>query len=111
ARFMTLANLRGILHGGVGKFLDYLRENPDPMQPMRLIEELDDGLPRPQAERFLQVILQAVIENYEEFKDYNTTTPQSDYGDNLYLLLDFLHLKASYDRHAWHLRPLLLVHE
>src|SRR5205823_14633673 len=27
------------------------------------------------------------------------------------LLLDFLRLKASYDRHAWHLRPLLLVHE
>jgi hypothetical protein len=111
ARFMTLANLRGILHGGVGKYLDYLRDNPDPLHPVRLVEELGEAVQRPQAERFLQVILQAVIENYEEYKDYNTTTPQSDYGDNLHLLLDFLRLKASYDRHAWHLRPLLQVHE
>jgi hypothetical protein len=111
ARFMTLANLRGVLHGGVGKYLDYLRDNPDPLHPVRLIDDLGEAVPRPQAERFLQVILQAVIENYEEYKDYNTTTPQSDYGDNLHLLLDFLRLKASYERHAWHLRPLLQVHE
>jgi hypothetical protein len=111
ARFMTLANLRGILHGGVGKYLDYLAANPDPLHPVRLLDDLGDKVPRAQAERFLQVILQAVIENYEEYKDYNTTTPQSDYGDNLHLLLDFLRLKASYERNAWHLRPLLLVHE
>ncbi len=111
ARFMTLANLRGILHGGVGKYLDYLGANPDPLHPVRLVEELGDKVRQVEAERYLQVILQAVIENYEEYKDYNTTTPQSDYGDNLHLLLDFLRLKASYDRNAWHLRPLLLVHE
>jgi hypothetical protein len=29
---MTLANLRGILHGAVGAYLDYLRDNPDPLQ-------------------------------------------------------------------------------
>jgi hypothetical protein len=56
-------------------------------------------------------VLQVIIENYEEYKDYNTTTAQSDYGENLYVLLDFLRLKVSYDRHAWHFRPLVLAHE
>jgi hypothetical protein len=55
--------------------------------------------------------LQAIIENYEEYKDYNTTTPQSDYGENLHLLLDFLRLKSAYDRQAWRLKPLFLAHE
>ena len=52
-----------------------------------------------------------MIENYEEYKDYNTTTPQSDYGQNLYLLVDFLRLKAAYERHSWRLRPLVQAHE
>jgi hypothetical protein len=111
AKFMTLGNLRGILHRGVGAYLDYLRENPDPLHPVRLIEELDDRVPRAEALRWLQLILQALIENYEEYKDYNTTTPQSDYGENLYMLLDFLRLKAGYERHAWRLRPLVQAHE
>ena len=111
ARFMTLANLRGILHRGVNAFLDYLADNPDPLHPVPLIDDLDRGIAHAEAERALHLILHAVIENYEEYKDYNTTTPQSDYGENLHTLLAFLRLKASYDRHAWQLRPLLLVHE
>ena len=57
------------------------------------------------------MILQAVVENYEEYKDYNTTTTQSDYGENLHVLLDFLRLKSGYDRQAWLIRPLTVVHE
>lgn len=111
ARFMTLANLRGVLHRGVGAYLRYLEENSDPLRPVKLVEDLDQGVARADVERRLQTILQAVIENYEEYKDYNTTTPQSDYGENLHALLDFLRLKASYERHAWQLRPLALIHE
>jgi hypothetical protein len=111
ARFMTLANLRGVLHRGVGAYLDYLAENEDPLHPVLLIQELDGKIARPEAERRLRIVLQALIENYEEYKDYNTTTPQSDYGENLYTLLEFLRLKASYERHAWQLRPLGLAHE
>lgn len=111
ARFMTLANLRGILHRGVGPYLDYLSENPDPMRPIKLVEDLDGGLSRHEPERWLQVILQTLIENYDHYRDYNTTTTQSDYGENLYQLFDFLRLKASYERNAWQLRPLNLVHE
>jgi hypothetical protein len=111
AKFMTLANLRGILHRGVDAYLDYVRDNPDPLHPVQLVEDLDQTISRENAVRRLQAILQTLIENYEEYKDYNTTTPQSDYGQNLYLLLDFLRLKAAYERHSWRLRPLVLAHE
>lgn len=110
-RFMTLENLRGILHRGTAEYLDYLRENQDPLKPIVLLEDLDRVIPREKAAGLLATVLHALVENYEEFKDYNTTTTQSDYGDNLHSLLDFLRLKSAYDRQAWNLRPLTLVHE
>ena len=110
-RFMTLSNLRSILHRGVGAWLDYLKANPDPLHPIRLLDELDRRVRRADAIRYLELVLNAVVENYEEFKDYNTTTTQSDYGENLYVLLELLRLKAAYERHAWHFRPLLLAHD
>lgn len=111
ARFMTLGNLRGILHRGVGAFLEALAEENDPLRPLKLVEDLEHGGRRAEAEQCLQLILQAVIENYEQYKDYNTSTPQSDYGDNLYTLLDFLLLKTSYERRAWQFQPLTMGHE
>jgi len=56
-------------------------------------------------------VLRCVVENYEEYRDYNATTSQSDYGENLHVLLDFLRLKAAYERHAWEFTPLVLAHE
>jgi hypothetical protein len=111
ARFLTLGNLRGVLHRGVGPYLDYLRENPDPLRPVKLLDDLGRSVRREDAVRRLEVVLQAVVESYEEYKDYNTTTTQSDYGENLHVLLDFLRLKAGYERHAWQFRPLVLAHE
>jgi hypothetical protein len=111
ARFLTLANLRGVLHRGVGPYLDYLRDNPDPLRPVKLLDDLGRSVRREDAVRRLEVVLQAVVESYEEYKDYNTTTTQSDYGENLHVLLDFLRLKAGYERHAWQFRPLVLAHE
>jgi hypothetical protein len=111
ARFLTLANLRGVLHRGAGAYLDYLRDNPDPLRPVRLLDDLGRTIRREDAVRRITVTLQAVVENYEEYKDYNTTTTQSDYGENLHVLLDFLRLKAGYERHAWQFRPLVMAHE
>jgi hypothetical protein len=121
ARFMTFGNLRGVLQRGVGAYLKYLEENPDAFNPagaladggsaVSLIDDLDKRIPRAQAERFLQIVLQTVIENYEEYKDYNNSTPLSDYGNNLHVLLDFLRTKIAYDRHALVLQPWALVHE
>ena len=111
ARFMTLANLRGVLHRGVGAYLDYLGQDADPLRPVRLVADLDRTLPRAEAVRRLEFILRVVVENYEEYKDYNSTTSQSDYGENLHVLLDFLQIKGDYERHAWEFRPLILAHE
>jgi hypothetical protein len=111
ARFLTLGNLRGLLHRGAGAYLDYLCDNPDPLHPVRLIDELDRNISRKDAIRWLELVLHAVIENYEEYKDYNTTTTQSDYGENLHVFLDFLRVKTAYERYAWQFRPLVLAHE
>jgi hypothetical protein len=111
-RFLTPANMRGVLHRGVGAYLDYLRDQEEPNgPPVRLIADLGKEISREDAEQQLRVVLQALVENYEEFRDYAATAASSDYGENLYMLLDFLRLKASYDRHAWHLRPLVMAHE
>src|SRR5262249_21520724 len=40
ARFMTLGNLRGVLHRGVESYLDYLRQEADPLKPIKLINDL-----------------------------------------------------------------------
>jgi hypothetical protein len=110
-RFLAPGNLRGILQRGVGAYLDDLQEHPDPLHPVLLADDLSGAISREDAERHLQVILQCLLENYEEYKDYSATAPQSDYGDNLHILLDFFRLKAAYERYAWQLRPLALVHE
>jgi hypothetical protein len=110
-RFLTLGNLRGILARGVSGYLEHLADNPDPLHPVRLLDDLGTTVRREDAVRRLELVLQAVVENYEEYKDYNATTTQSDYGENLYVLLDFLRLKAAYERSNWHFRPLVLAHE
>jgi hypothetical protein len=109
--FMAPQNLHGVLQRGVGAYLQYLQENPDPQNPIPLVEHLDHGISLDAAARHLQTVLQAVLENFEEFKDYNSTTTQSDQGENFYILLDFLRLKALYARQAWQIMPLLHVHE
>ena len=68
-------------------------------------------LDRTRTARAAEVVLQALVEHYDEYRDYNTTTTQSDYGENIHILLDFLRLKVRYDRFAWRMRPLALAHE
>ena len=76
-------------------YLDYLRKNADPLHPIRLDRRPGQGFAaRTRPRRYLQLVLHAVVENYEEYKDYNTTVARSDYGENLYVLLDFLRLES-----------------
>jgi hypothetical protein len=67
-------------------------------------------LPINRASAYLTLILEAVLENYNEYRDYNSTTTQSDRGELLYTLLDFLRLKIRYDRVSWRLRPFVWAH-
>jgi hypothetical protein len=108
--FMNFGGLRAILHQGVDRWLSEL-QNSDQTEAAQLVADLGQKLPRADAVRMLTLILETVVESYGEYRDYNTTTTQSDRGDLLYTLLDFIRLRTQYDRLAWHLRPVLLAHE
>ncbi|MFO0847381.1 MAG: hypothetical protein U0871_02315 [Gemmataceae bacterium] len=110
-RFLTLSNIRGILAQGTAAWLDRQAEQGDDPRPKLVEEWAADELDKPKAARLFELVLQSLVEHYDEYRDYNTTTTQSDYGENLYILLDFLRLKVQYDRYAWRLRPLVLAHD
>ena len=110
-QFMNYGNLRAIMHQGVDAYLASLQEQSDPDAPPQLLADLDHRLPRDEAVRWLELAIEAVLENYGEYIDYNTTTTQSDSGQLLYTLLDFLRLSADYDRVAWNLKPIMIAHE
>lgn len=123
---LTPPALRGILRGGVRPFLEQLIERdasePDWRgvqddaaetngQPQQLIEALASGqLPLKQAASRLRLVLESVAENHAEYRDWNSTTTQSDRGECLYILLEFLRIKAEYERIVWTLRPVSMAH-
>jgi hypothetical protein len=109
--FFHPSNLRAIRHQGVGNWLSKLEELSEESQQILLLSDLDRGISRRAAERHLEIIVDATIEMYEYYRDYNTTTTQSDHGNLFYMLLDFLRLLGSYERVEWNLRPARLAHE
>jgi len=110
-QFMNYGNIRAILHEGVATYLERLGEQPGAADELRLAAELGTALSHEEAQQYLELILEAIAENYSEYIDYNSTTTQSDRGEMLYTLLDFLRLEASYDRVAWNLKPVVIAHE
>ncbi|MEX1232135.1 MAG: hypothetical protein WEB58_17960 [Planctomycetaceae bacterium] len=112
AKRLTLGNVRAILHIGVEKFLEYLAENPDPINPVTLIDDIESGAAdKESADETLSLIYDIIVDKFDRFLEYNTTTTQSDYGEMLYTFLDMLRLEAKYDRDAWSLMPGILCHE
>ena len=112
ARMLTLGNLRAILHNGIDRFLDYLDEQDDPLNPMPLLQDIEMGEIDPdQVVEFLELIYGSVVDRMDRFVEYNTTTTQSDYGERFYCFLDFLRVEAAYERDAWNLLPFSIAHE
>ena len=112
AKLLTLGNIRAILHNGVHQFLDYISETQDPLHPVRLLEDLEAGsVDRDEATEILELIYETVVDKFDRFLEYNTTTTQSDYGERFYSLLDFLRVEAEYDRDSWNLLPHRMAHE
>jgi hypothetical protein len=113
-------SLRGILRGGVRQYLERLVERlaSEPpvetagvVRPERLLADLASGaLPIGQAASRLRLVLESVAENHAEYRDWNSTTSQSDRGEHLHILLEHLRLKSEYDRIAWTLRPVSMAH-
>lgn len=111
--FLNLGNLRAILHQGVDQWLAQLQEDPSAVEdaPQLLLADLEEESNRKMIVEQLSLVLEAVIENYDEYRDYNSSTTNSDRGEMLYMLLDFLRLRAEYERISWNLRPVTLSHE
>ncbi len=110
-RFLNLGNLRAILHQGVERWLERLEESPDEYADLKLLDDLGESLPREDAKRHLSLVLESIVENYSEYRDYNSSTTQSDKGELLHVLLDFLRIKVGYERVNWNLRPVVMAHE
>jgi hypothetical protein len=109
---LTLGHVRTILHHGVRWYLDYLRREADPLKPIKLLEDIDEGrLDAEDAAWCLETLYSIVVDKFDRFLEYNTTTTQSDYGQMFYTLLDFLRVEARYDREAWNLTPIVTVHD
>jgi hypothetical protein len=125
---LTPSSLRSILRGGVRPYLERLikqeaagtdwrisdsNEDGGSNQPgpVKLIEAINTGeISLKQATSRLRLILESVAENHSEYRDWNSTTTQSDRGDYLYVLLEFLRIKAEYERIVWTLRPVSMAH-
>lgn len=110
-KFLSLGNLRGILHQGVDDWLTALSLDDEIVEEVQLLRELDNQWPRADAVELLSIAIEAVVENYRVYRDYNTTTTQSDHGEFLYMFVDFLRQRAAYDRVAWNLKPVVWAHE
>ncbi|WP_013629729.1 hypothetical protein [Rubinisphaera brasiliensis] len=112
ARNLTLGYIRAIVQSGVEEFLEYLEENDDPVAPHPLIEDLRTGtISADDAATHLEIIYGILIDKFDRFLEYNSTTTHSDYGDRFDCLLDFLRLEADYDRDDWNYAPLKIAHE
>ena len=109
-QLLQLNNARAILHQGTETWLQNVRNASDAVD-LRLFDELDKAISMRQAGGYLTLILEAICENYNEYRDYNTTTTQSDRGELLYMFFDFIRLRNRFDRVCWYLKPIVWGHE
>jgi len=111
--FLQLGNVRAILHQGVASWLQRaIEEGEDHLSDTRLFADLESGqLTIGEAEKWITLVYESLIDHHTEYLDYNSTTTQSDRGDLVYMFLDFLRLRVRYERIAWNLKPVMWAHE
>ncbi len=110
--FLKLGNVRAILHQGVANWLKQAQEQQESTVLDSVLEAIESGkLALEQASKWLTIILESVLDHYAEYRDYNSTTTQSDRGEMIYMFLDFLRLRVRYERVSWNLRPVFYAHE
>jgi hypothetical protein len=111
-RMLTLGNARAIVHNGAEALLEELQNSIAPLKPVQLLEDIEMGIiDHEEAVELAEFVYEAVVDNFERFLEYNTTTTYSDYGNRLYCLLDFVRLEALYDRFDWNTIPWQIAHE
>lgn len=111
-RMLTLGNARAIVHNGAEALLEELQNSVAPYQPVKLLQDIEEGeIDFDDAVELAEFVYESVVDNFERFLEYNTTTTYSDYGNRLYCLLDFVRLEALYDRFDWNSVPWQIAHE
>ena len=109
--FLHLGNVRAILHQGVGDWLELVQTSGD-TNDLALFRDIENAaVSKSEVVSHLTLVLESVMENFTEYRDYNTTTTQSDRGNNIHILLDFLRLRSSYDRVRWKMKPVIWAHK
>lgn len=108
---MGYGALQAILHQTVPVWLKSLMNSEEPEMGETLLEDIENNvISFDEACHWLELVYDSIMEYYGQYIDYNSTTTQSDKGEMLYTLLDFLRLQASYDRIAWKLMPVETIH-
>ncbi|MEY3175694.1 MAG: hypothetical protein RLZZ436_3608 [Planctomycetota bacterium] len=111
-RMLTLGNARAILHHGAESLLRELEETVAVTENVKILDDLDAGIiDRDDAVEMSEFVFECVVDNFDRFLEYNTTTTYSDYGSRLFCLLDFLRVESLYDRFEWNAVPWQIVHE
>ena len=113
---MGFGNLRAIMHQGVDNYLQALMQIKKEEDNVEVASKLLDALEQRRIDRktaanLLEIVLEAIAENYSEYVDYNSTTTHSDHGEKLYMLLDMLRVQVGYERISWRLKPVYWVHD
>lgn len=114
-QFLNFRNIRAILHQGGGAYLQTLmkmyNEGDEIENGELLVSDLiENKYPLSRAAACLEIIFEAVAENYSEYIDYNSTTTHSDHGEKLFMLLDMFRVLTKYERVAWNLKPVYWAH-
>jgi len=114
--FMGFGHLRAVLHQGTANYLKSLiriyEDEGELETAQTLVEDLINGqISMEEAVFNIEIIFEAIAENYTEYIDYNSTTIHSDKGEKLYMLLDMLRVLTGYERISWNLKPVYWVHD
>ncbi|SMP51480.1 hypothetical protein SAMN06265222_103281 [Neorhodopirellula lusitana] len=111
--FLQLSNIRAVLHQGVESWLSRaLEDGDDLLDDTDLMQAIHEGrVELSVAARWVSLVFESLMDHHAEYQDYNSTTTQSDRGEMIYTFLDFLRLKARYERVAWNLKPIMWTHQ
>jgi hypothetical protein len=111
-RMLTLGNARAILHHGAESLLKELEETVALTENVKVLDDIHAGImDRDDVVEISEFVFECVVDNFDRFLEYNTTTTYSDYGSRLFCLLDFLRIESLYDRFEWNTVPWQIVHE
>jgi hypothetical protein len=111
--FLQLSNIRAVLHQGVENWLGRaLQDGDDLLDDTELMKAMSAGrIEIAEAARCITIVFESLMDHHAEYQDYNSTTTQSDRGEMIYTFLDFLRLRARYERVAWNLKPIMWTHQ